>query len=95
MGLNIHSPAATAQVIQSVFLSFCLSFSHGDFASEKSPFLQILKDAEAAANSAAIQLVSFKDAMEDEFAVCSLQLCIHQIGSNMDLLCGETRIHEI
>ncbi|XP_018531799.1 outer dense fiber protein 2 [Lates calcarifer] len=41
---------------------------HGDFASEKSPFLQILKDAEAAANSAAIQLVSFKDAMEDEFA---------------------------
>uniref|UniRef100_A0A3B4YVR5 Outer dense fiber protein 2-like n=1 Tax=Seriola lalandi dorsalis TaxID=1841481 RepID=A0A3B4YVR5_SERLL len=41
---------------------------HGDFASGKSPFLKILMDAEAAANSAAIQLVSFKDAMEDEFA---------------------------
>lgn len=27
-------------------------------------------DAEAAANSAAIHLVSFKDAMDDEFAVC-------------------------
>lgn len=32
-------------------------------------------DAEAAANSAAIQLVSFKDTMEDEFAVC---LLLHQ-----------------
>ncbi|XP_078120906.1 outer dense fiber protein 2-like isoform X1 [Sander vitreus] len=41
---------------------------HGDFAYGKSPFLKILMDAEAAANSAAIQLVSFKDAMEDEFA---------------------------
>ncbi|TMS09932.1 Outer dense fiber protein 2 [Larimichthys crocea] len=39
----------------------------GDFADRKSPFLKILVDAEAAANSAAIQLVSFKDAMEDEF----------------------------
>ncbi|XP_044074818.1 outer dense fiber protein 2-like isoform X2 [Siniperca chuatsi] len=37
---------------------------HGD----KSPFLKILMDAEAAANSAAIQLVSFKDAIEDEYA---------------------------
>lgn len=37
-------------------------------------------DAEAAANSAAIQLVSFKDAMEDEFAVCYLQFCVHQVG---------------
>lgn len=35
-------------------------------------------DAEAAANSAAIQLVSFKDAMEDEFAVCLLQFFIKQ-----------------
>ncbi|CAJ1072526.1 outer dense fiber protein 2-like isoform X2 [Xyrichtys novacula] len=34
----------------------------------KSHFLRILTDAEAAANSAAIQLVSFKDAMENEFA---------------------------
>ncbi|XP_035527288.1 outer dense fiber protein 2-like isoform X3 [Morone saxatilis] len=41
---------------------------HGDFLDGKSPFLKILMDAEAAANSAAIQLVSFKDAMEDEFA---------------------------
>ncbi|XP_070775004.1 outer dense fiber protein 2-like [Enoplosus armatus] len=37
-------------------------------ADGKSPFLKILMDAEGAANSAAIQLVSFKDAMEDEFA---------------------------
>nr|XP_046264989.1 protein BCAP-like isoform X2 [Scatophagus argus] len=41
---------------------------HGDFFDGKSPFLKILKDAEAAANAAAIQLVSFKDAMDDEFA---------------------------
>ncbi|XP_029309715.1 LOW QUALITY PROTEIN: outer dense fiber protein 2-like [Cottoperca gobio] len=41
---------------------------HGDFAQGKSPFLKTLMDAEAAANSAAIQLVSFKDAMEDEFS---------------------------
>ncbi|XP_042353896.1 outer dense fiber protein 2-like [Plectropomus leopardus] len=41
---------------------------HGDSADGKSPFLKTLLDAEAAANSAAIQLVSFKDAMEDEFA---------------------------
>ncbi|TNN67491.1 Outer dense fiber protein 2 [Liparis tanakae] len=34
----------------------------------KSLFLKTLMDAEAAANSAAIQLVAFKDAMEDEFA---------------------------
>ncbi|XP_036939513.1 protein BCAP-like isoform X2 [Acanthopagrus latus] len=40
----------------------------GDYANGKSPFLKILMDAEAAANSAAIHLVSFKDAMEDEFA---------------------------
>ncbi|XP_070701520.1 outer dense fiber protein 2-like [Pempheris klunzingeri] len=41
---------------------------HGDHGGGKSHFLKILTDAEAAANSAAIQLVSFKDAMEDEFA---------------------------
>ncbi|XP_034558524.1 outer dense fiber protein 2-like [Notolabrus celidotus] len=42
---------------------------HGDSAMDgKSNFLKILTAAEAAANSAAIQLVSFKDAMEDEFA---------------------------
>ncbi|KAK5919718.1 hypothetical protein CgunFtcFv8_023589 [Champsocephalus gunnari] len=40
----------------------------GDSADGKSPFLKTLMDAEAAANSAAIQLVSFKDAMEDEFS---------------------------
>lgn len=35
-------------------------------------------DAEAAANSAAIQLVSFKEAMEDEFVVRCLQTCTHR-----------------
>lgn len=40
------------------------------FSSDKSPFLKALTDAEAAANAAAIQLVSFRDAMEDEFDVC-------------------------
>ncbi|XP_063741147.1 outer dense fiber protein 2-like isoform X1 [Eleginops maclovinus] len=39
----------------------------GDSVDGKSPFLKTLMDAEAAANSAAIQLVSFKDSMEDEF----------------------------
>ncbi|XP_022046851.2 outer dense fiber protein 2-like isoform X2 [Acanthochromis polyacanthus] len=41
---------------------------HGDSTDRRSPFLKILMDAEAAATSAAIQLMSFKDAMEDEFA---------------------------
>ncbi|XP_054452081.1 outer dense fiber protein 2-like isoform X2 [Anoplopoma fimbria] len=41
---------------------------HGEVAHGKSSFLKILMDAEAAANSAAIQLVSFKDAMEDDFS---------------------------
>eukprot|EP00064_Thunnus_orientalis_P013074 superscaffoldBa00002084_g13111 len=41
---------------------------HGDYVERTSPLLKIFADAEAAANSAAIQLVSFKDAMEDEFA---------------------------
>lgn len=40
------------------------------FTSDESPFLKVLSDAEVAANAAAIQLVSFKDAMDDEFAVC-------------------------
>ncbi|XP_074543934.1 protein BCAP-like isoform X2 [Halichoeres trimaculatus] len=35
----------------------------------KNSLLKILTDAEAAANSAAIQLVSFRDAMEDDYAV--------------------------
>ncbi|KAM9720020.1 outer dense fiber protein 2-like isoform 1-T1 [Menidia menidia] len=39
---------------------------HGE--SGKRLFLKLLIDAEAAASSAAIQLASFKDAMEDEFA---------------------------
>ncbi|XP_056913139.1 outer dense fiber protein 2-like isoform X3 [Takifugu flavidus] len=38
------------------------------FTSDKSPFLKVLSDAEVAANAAAIQIVSFKDAMDDEFA---------------------------
>ncbi|XP_026168406.1 outer dense fiber protein 2-like isoform X1 [Mastacembelus armatus] len=41
---------------------------HGEFADRRSSFLKILMDAEAAANSAAIQLVSFKDAVEEKFA---------------------------
>ncbi|KAM3866245.1 uncharacterized protein ACN63O_009922 [Diretmus argenteus] len=43
---------------------------HGEFADTgRSPLLlKTLMEAETAANSAAIQLVSFKDAMEDEFA---------------------------
>ncbi|XP_029381022.1 protein BCAP-like [Echeneis naucrates] len=48
----------------------CIS-CHSESASGASfpdNFQRILMDAEAAANSAAIQLVSFKDAMEDEFA---------------------------
>ncbi|XP_062261335.1 outer dense fiber protein 2-like isoform X1 [Platichthys flesus] len=40
----------------------------GASASGASPFLKTLMDAEAAANAAAVQLVSFKDAMEDEFS---------------------------
>ncbi|KAM6918434.1 outer dense fiber protein 2-like isoform 1-T1 [Xenentodon cancila] len=40
----------------------------GDITDGKSTFLKLLIDAEAAANSAAIQLVSFKDAIENEFA---------------------------
>ncbi|XP_069013766.1 outer dense fiber protein 2-like isoform X2 [Embiotoca jacksoni] len=39
-----------------------------DVVNGKSPFLKVLTEAEAAANSAAIQLVSFKDAIADEFA---------------------------
>lgn len=71
MELNSHPSADFYNII--IFLPPCLPFSHGEFANGKSPFLTILMDAEAAANSAAIQLVSFKDAMEDEFAVCLLQ----------------------
>lgn len=59
-----------------IVLPPCVSFSHGEFSNGKSPFLKILMDAEAAANSAAIQLVSFKDAMEYEIAVCLLQFYI-------------------
>lgn len=60
---------------------FCLFFfSHPDFTSGKSPFLKILTDAEAAANAAAIQLVSFKDAMEGELSVCCNLLCgVHEL----------------
>lgn len=65
---NIHLFAT--KVTQCTLFS-CFYFSHsGELAGGKSPFLKILMDAEAAANSAAIQLVSFKEAMEEEFAVC-------------------------
>lgn len=50
---------------------------------------KLLVDAEAAGNSAAIQLASFKDAIEDEFAVSFVQFshpstwfsARHKIGS--------------
>lgn len=44
------------------------------FTSDKSSFLKVLTDAEVAANGAAIQVVSFKDAIEDEFDVCCFVL---------------------
>ncbi|XP_038157460.1 outer dense fiber protein 2-like isoform X2 [Cyprinodon tularosa] len=40
---------------------------HEYVSNGKRPFLTVLVDAEAAASAAAIQLVAFKDAMEDEF----------------------------
>ncbi|CAL8280676.1 unnamed protein product [Lota lota] len=45
------------------------NYCSGDLADgDKSHLMKTLLEAEAAANSAAIQLVSFKDAMDDEFA---------------------------
>uniref|UniRef100_A0A4W5PRQ5 Outer dense fiber protein 2-like n=1 Tax=Hucho hucho TaxID=62062 RepID=A0A4W5PRQ5_9TELE len=43
---------------------------YGDYGATvgKSPLVQTLMDAEAAANSAAIQLMSFKETLEDDFA---------------------------
>ncbi|KAF3699481.1 Outer dense fiber protein 2 [Channa argus] len=40
---------------------------HGDLADGETSYLKILMDAEAAANSAAIHLVSFKEALEKDF----------------------------
>lgn len=51
-----------------LFIS-CLLFSSEDFTDGKISLLKLLTDAEAAGSSAAIQLASFKDAIEDEFAV--------------------------
>ncbi|XP_036842065.1 outer dense fiber protein 2-like [Oncorhynchus mykiss] len=44
--------------------------SYGDYGAtmDKSPLLKTLMNAEPAANSAAIQLMSFKETLEDEFA---------------------------
>ncbi|XP_055722274.1 outer dense fiber protein 2-like isoform X2 [Salvelinus fontinalis] len=44
--------------------------SYGDYGAtmDKSPLLKTLMDAEAAANSAAIQLMSFKETLEGDFA---------------------------
>lgn len=58
----------------SIFFPY-FSFSHGDISNGKSHFLQTLMDAEAAAKAAAIQLMSFKNSMDD--AVCVLQLAYH------------------
>lgn len=52
------------------FLFLNLVFSPENFSSGKSPFLKVLIDAEAASSAAAIQLVAFKDAVDNEFAVC-------------------------
>lgn len=53
-----------------VFLLLYLSFSCEELASVEIPFLKLLLDAEAAANAASIQVVSFKEALENEFPVC-------------------------
>lgn len=47
-----------------------LSFSRDDLAGGERPFLKVLLDAEAAATAASVQLVSFKEALENEFSVC-------------------------
>ena len=48
-------------------------YSFGDFASTgKSPLLNALIDVEAAANAAAIQLMSFKDTLDNDSEVCAL-----------------------
>lgn len=56
---------------------FCCAFSNGGSADgDKSHLMKTLMEAEAAANSAAVQLVSFKDAVEEEFAVCFPISCL-------------------
>lgn len=55
------------------FLISCLFFSSEDFTDGKAALLKLLIDAEAAGSSAAIQLASFKDAVEDEFSVSVVQ----------------------
>lgn len=67
--LNKHLPQAGR-----FFLCPSLFGSNAVFTCDKSPFLKVLTDAEMAANAAAIQLVSFKDAMEDEFDVCFIYI---------------------
>lgn len=59
-----------------------LSFSREDLASGESSFLKILMDAEAAANAASVQLVSFKETLENEYSVCcqSVLLYIEKIN---------------
>lgn len=54
-----------------------LSFSREDLASGESSFLKILMDAEAAANAASVQLVSFKEALENEFYVCCQSVLLY------------------
>uniref|UniRef100_A0A8K9XLE8 Outer dense fiber protein 2-like n=1 Tax=Oncorhynchus mykiss TaxID=8022 RepID=A0A8K9XLE8_ONCMY len=51
-------------------LSFDIILSYGDYGATggKSPLMKTLMDAEAAANSAAVQLMSFKEILEDDFA---------------------------
>ncbi|XP_075877791.1 outer dense fiber protein 2-like isoform X2 [Nelusetta ayraudi] len=51
------------------------SICREDLASGESSFLKILMDAEAAANAASIQLVSFKEALENEFSDSRSSIC--------------------
>lgn len=81
--------------IYNLFCLLSLFFSHEDVSSGHSPFLRALMDAEAAAISAAVQLASFKDALENEMPVSLL----HKIESLSSIIptsdChGERELHK-
>ncbi|MED6284980.1 hypothetical protein CHARACLAT_024386, partial [Characodon lateralis] len=63
---NSHEPGGENRAHSS--LQTRAESGHENFTNGRSHFLKVLIDAEAAASAAAIQLVAFKDAMEDEFA---------------------------
>lgn len=70
--LYLYLPGLNLTVFKH-FLISCLFFSSEDFTDGKAALLKLLIDAEAAGSSAAIQLASFKDAIEDEFSVSVVQ----------------------